>query len=121
MKRVVAVLLLCLCGCFCSCGIASEDSMPTEYVGVWKTKGDTYDKAFPTAFELLSNGKTLIHYNESYDITQAPWLYAGEWFVSDERIIVYYVEDGCTQANVFYIKENGNLFVPKVCLEYTIQ
>lgn len=106
MKKIIAILLAaCLCLGLCACGNAggTKDKQtnynPSEYVGVWvSTTSDS--NVGPYSFQLFENGKSIIQMSfAGGDIDEIPWAMAGEWMVSDNKIILFYELD---EANYSY-------------------
>ncbi|MBQ8796669.1 MAG: hypothetical protein IJZ56_00540 [Oscillospiraceae bacterium] len=137
MKKPIAFLLaLCLCMVLCACGAGngvttnvSKDSTAdleetgethnTQYVGVWESGGHEYGDGVPYMIEFLNNGKALLHNNRGYDITQAPWLASGDWYLDGNRIIILFMTDGFTQARVFYIRDAETIELAGLDLVYS--
>lgn len=128
MRKIVAMfLILCLSLCFCACNrvnseesidkheenIDKQDSYSTEYLGVWVTTTST-SKIGPHSFQLFENGKATIHMSGvGGSVDEIPWAMAGEWMVSDNKIILFYeleeLNTSYDSAYIFKIESNGNI------------
>lgn len=99
MKKTIVLIIAMFIGIvLCACGAATETTGGLEkidknghsrYVGVWESGGHNYEKAIPVTMELMENGKVLLHYVSTYDITQAPWAVSGDWSVDGNRILAF--------------------------------
>lgn len=127
MKKIIAILLAaCLCLGLCACGNVGETKdkqanynqsetnyNPSEYVGVWvSTTSDS--NLGPYSFQLFENGKSIIQMSfAGGDIDEIPWAMAGEWMVSDNKIILLYEEDTATcsydSAYIFEIESTDKI------------
>lgn len=120
MKKIIAILLaVCLCVGMCACGTAMDtkdeqtDYNPTEYVGVWVSAPSDSQLA-PHSFQLYGNGKAIIHTSGvGGDVDEIPWAMAGEWMVSDNKIILFYELDeenySYDSAYIFEIESNDQI------------
>ena len=127
MKKVLLLLgIIALCIGLCACNAEldrlerMEETEHVQYVGIWESGGHNYEKAIPVTIELMENGKALLHYVRTYDITQAPWAVSGDWCVDGNRVLIFYTEDGCTQANIFFVEDQTTLKIAgSLGLKYT--
>lgn len=121
MKKIIAitlaiVLTLSLCACgktFVNTPTNDIETDEQDFIGTWMSneRFDDYHNVYHS-FRLLPSGKAIWgdrEYGNAKLVTETGNAMSCEWLIDEDRIIIFYIDDGESRAYILNITNNYTL------------